>query len=93
MDVKEGCLNIPLDHDSSMATTMHMSFGRYQWLSLPFGVSSAPKEFQLGLTTALEGLDDLANIADDILVFGVGDTYAEAELALDKNLVALMKEQ
>ena len=90
VDVKEGFLNIPLDHESSMATTMHTSFGRYRWLRLPFGVSSAPEEFQLRLMTALEGLDGLANIADDILVFCVGNTYAEAELDHDKNLIALM---
>ena len=87
VDVKEGFLNIPLDHESSMATTMHTSFGRYRWLRLPFGVSSAPEEFQQRLMTALEGLDGLANIADDI---HVGDTYAEAELDHDKNLIALM---
>ena len=40
--------------------------------------------------TALEGLDGLANIADDILVFGVGDIYTEAELDHDMNSIVLM---
>ena len=88
-----GCvrfLNVPLDHDSSMATTMHTSYGRYHWLRLPFGVASAPEEFQMRLATALEGLPGLANIADDILIFGEGDTSTEAEIDHDRNLISLL---
>ena len=54
-------------------TTMHTSYGRYRWTRLPFGVSSAPEEFQVRLMTALEGLEGTALVADDILAFGVGD--------------------
>lgn len=91
VDVLDGFLNVPLDHESSLATTMHTSYGRYRWLRLPFGISSAPEEFQLRLSTALEGLKGIANIADDILLFGEGDTYADAEVDHDQNFLALMQ--
>ena len=90
IDVKEGYLHIPLDKESSLLTTMHTSYGRYKWNRLPFGISSAPEEFQNRLMTALEGLEGTALVADDILIFGVGDTYAAAEVDHDKKLIELM---
>ena len=79
VDVREGFLHIPLDEESSWMTTMHTSYGRYRWLRLPFGIRSAPEEFQMRLSTAFEGLDGIVCIADDILVFGEGQDLAEAE--------------
>ena len=74
-----------------MATTMHMSYGHYCWLQLPFGVSSAPEEFQMRLATALEGPKGIANIADDILIYRKGDTKAEVDVDHDRNLIALLE--
>lgn len=91
IDVKDGYLHIPLDEKSSYMTTMHTSYGRYRWTRLPFGISSAPEEFQSRLMTALEGLKGIALVADDILTYGVGDTYAEAEADHDQNILALMQ--
>ena len=39
-----------------------------------FGISPAPEEFQLRLNEAIEGLDGVRTVADNIIVFGVGDT-------------------
>ena len=72
-------------------TTMHTTYGRYRWLRLPFGINSGPEEFQNRLAMALEGLDGIANIADDIVVFGEGDTYEVASEDHDRRLVALME--
>ena len=36
-------------------------------------------------------LDGIAIIADDILVYGTGDTYEEAEANHDANVIALME--
>ncbi len=91
IDIHEAFLHVPLDEESSLMTTMHTSFGRYRWLRLPFGVSSAPEEFQMRLSTALEGLEGVINIADDILLFGEGDTYDTAEIDHDRRFVALME--
>ena len=46
---------------------------------MPFGISSAPEEYQRRMNQALEGLEGIAIVADDILVFGEGKTDAEAE--------------
>ena len=43
------------------------------------------------LKTALEGLDGIVCIADDILVFGEGNDYAVAERDHDRRFVALME--
>jgi hypothetical protein len=91
VDVKDGFLHVPLDEESSYMTTMHTSFGRYRWLRLPFGITSAPEEFQMRLNTALEGLEGTACIADDILIYGEGDTKEEAQQDHDRRFVALME--
>ena len=41
--------------------------------------------------TALENLEGTALVADDILIFGTGNTYKEAEVNHDKHLTALME--
>ena len=90
-DVKDGFLHIPLDEESSWMTTMHTSYGRYRWLRLPFGITSAPEEFQTRLTTALEGLEGIICIADDILVYGEGNDYKEAEKDHERRFKALFE--
>ena len=37
---------------------------------MPFGISTAPEEFQRRLSTALEGLKGVSVVADDILIYG-----------------------
>lgn len=41
---------------------------------MPFGIAPATEEFKCRLNEALEGLDGVRTIADDIIGFGVGDT-------------------
>ena len=72
-------------------TTMHTSYGRYCWQRLRFGISSAPEEFQMRLISALEGLEGIICIADDILVFGEGTDFTEPEKDHDRRFVALME--
>ena len=50
-----------------------------QMASSTLCISSAPEEFQLRLTTALEGLQGIICIADDILLYGEGNDYEEAQ--------------
>ena len=67
-----GFSQVQLDDGSSHLTTMHIPIGRVGWLRLPSGICSAPAEFQRGQREVLEGLDEVINIADDILIFGRG---------------------
>ena len=90
VDALDGFTQVPLCQQSSLVTTMHTPWGRYRWLRLPYGVSSAPEEFQMRMQEALDGLNGVGNIADDILVYGLGDSPAEAEADHDRNLRALL---
>ena len=58
---------------------------------MPFGVSSAPEEFQRRIHEIWQGLAGVAVIADDILVYGCGDTEEEYIKDHDANLKALLK--
>ena len=70
---------------------MCTSYGRYRWLCLPFGITSAPEEFQMRLRTALEGLEGIVCIATDILLVGEGADFAEPEKDDDRRFIALME--
>ena len=69
---------------------MHTLIGRYRWLRMPFGARLGPEEYQWRQHEALEGLVSVVNKADDILVFGCGDTIEEAEKDRDINLWNVM---
>ena len=58
---------------------------------MPFGISSAPEEFQRRQHEILDGLAGTEVIADDILVYGCGKTEEEALLDHDKNLKTLLQ--
>ena len=76
----DGFTQVQLDEQSSFATTMQTPWGRYRWLRLPYGISSA-----------LDGLPGVFRIADDILIYGLGDSPEEAEVSHDKHLSLLMQ--
>ena len=90
VDVYKGFTNTELDESSSYLTTMHTPIGRYRWLRMPYGVSLGPEEYQRRQHEVLEGLKGVVNKADDILVFGCGDSIEEAEKDHDVNLWNLM---
>ena len=91
LDAKNGFWHVELDDDSSRLTTFNSPFGRFRWLRLPFGLCTAPEEFQRRLNHALVGLKGVRTIHDDILVFGEGSTEDEALVDHDRNLRLLMQ--
>ena len=91
MDASNGFWQVELDHESSLLTTFNSPFGRYRFLRLPFGVTSASEEYQQRMMQELEGLEGIVIVADDILILGNGSTDREAEINHDKNLVELLK--
>ena len=58
---------------------------------LPFGLSVSSEIFQKRLCQALEGLNGVATVAEDILVYGIGDTFEEATIDHDAKLQALLE--
>ena len=91
VDLSHGYWHCVLEEDSSVLTTFSTPFGRYRWTRLPFGLSVSSEIFQKRLLQALEGLVGIACIADDVLIYGVGDTLDEATKDHDKNLTSLLK--
>ena len=90
LDLKEGFWHVKLSEKSSYLTTFWTPFGRYRWLCMPFGISSAPEEFQRRQHEAIEGLQGTENLIDDILVYGKGQTIDEAIADHDRNLKTLL---
>ena len=90
VDLTAGYWHCVLDDESSLLTTFATPFGRYRWKRLPFGLSASSEIFQKRVSQALEGLEGILNITDDILVYGVGDTEDEACRDHDSKLEALL---
>lgn len=78
VDAKKGFWQVVLDEASSKLTTFWTPFGRYRWTRLPFGISSAPEIFQMKMREVLDGLEGVECLADDVLIYGRGETLEEA---------------
>ena len=59
---------------------------------MPFGIKPAPEIFQRRLEQALEGLPGVKNIYDDVIIYGEGETWAEAERNHDERMEALLQQ-
>lgn len=90
LDVRSGFWHVQLDTPSSLLTTFHTPFGRYRWLRMHFGISSAPEVFQRRMHELIEGLRGVEVVADDFVVIGFGDTVQEAATDHDRNLKELL---
>ena len=53
-DTKDGFLQVKLSDKSSHLTTFWTPYVRYKWKRMPFGISTAPEEFQRRLSECLE---------------------------------------
>ena len=91
LDVKEAYWPVRLDDESSYMTTMITPFGRFRWSRLPFGLSVASEIFQRKLHEALNGLEGVFTIADDIIVVGCAETDEDAKRDNDQKLEKLYK--
>ncbi|CAC5419609.1 unnamed protein product [Mytilus coruscus] len=71
VDAKNGFWHVELDDDSSLLTIFNTSFGRYRWLRMLFGLSSAPEEYLRRQYQNIEGLPGVRSnsIIDDIQIF------------------------
>ena len=72
VDVKDGFWHV------FVLTTFGTPWGGFRWVRMPFGIAPVPEAFQRRLNEAIEGLDSVRTIADDIIVFGVEDTEHDA---------------
>lgn len=68
IDASSGFWQVKIDLESSKLVTFNSPFGRYKYLRLPFGINSAPEVFQRRMTQALDDIEGVPVIVDDILV-------------------------
>ncbi|XP_003729725.2 uncharacterized protein K02A2.6-like [Strongylocentrotus purpuratus] len=79
-DLKDGYLHCVLDDDSSLLTTFATPWGRYKWKRLPFGLKVSSEIFQKRLHLALDGLQGVRCVADDIIIWGNSDAEHDTRL-------------
>ncbi|XP_037528497.1 uncharacterized protein K02A2.6-like [Rhipicephalus sanguineus] len=70
LDATSGFHQVKLAEASQELTTFVTPFGRYCFCRLPFGITSAPEYFQKQMARILDGQEGVANMIDDVLVFG-----------------------
>jgi hypothetical protein len=70
LDATQGFHHVVLDEESSLLTTFNTPFGRYKWLRMPFGISSASEVFHRKMVECLHGIDGVEVFIDDIAVWG-----------------------
>ena len=79
-----------LDEESSKLT-FDTPFGQYLWKRLPFGLSVLSEIFQKRLNQALDHLDGLLTVHDDMVICGAGDTDEEAIRDHDSKVEAFLE--
>ena len=57
---------------------------------MPFGISPAPEYFQQFLEREIENLPGVRTVADDIIIYGEGDTIEAATIDHDRKLKAFL---
>ncbi len=55
LDARSGFWQIKLDYESSLLTTFSTPFGRYRFLRMPFGVTSASEVIQRAMEELFAG--------------------------------------
>ena len=58
---------------------------------MPFGISSAPKEFQQKIYEPKEGMSGNEVVTDDLIAIAYGDTFEKEPQDHDKNLLPFLK--
>ena len=90
LDLASAYWHVHLDEESSLLTTFQTPYGRYRWKRLPFGTCVSSELFQKRLNIALDGLDGVIGLSDDVIIYGSGDTVEAATPDHDTNLTALL---
>ena len=68
-DASMGYFQVPLDEESQALTTFATPWGRYKHLRATMGLSSAGDEYNRRGDLALEGINNMEKIVDDVLLY------------------------
>uniref|UniRef100_A0A224Z9X1 RNA-directed DNA polymerase n=1 Tax=Rhipicephalus zambeziensis TaxID=60191 RepID=A0A224Z9X1_9ACAR len=89
LDLKNGYHQLELDAPSRQLTTFSTHVGLFRYKRLNFGISSAAEIFQNTIRQVLNGIPNVLNVSDDILVFG--QTKQEHDTSLEAVLQRLQE--
>lgn len=68
LDMKEGFYHVELSDESTKLCTFATPFGRFKFLRMPFGISSAPEVFQKIASTVFDGIEGVTVYFDDVII-------------------------
>ena len=80
IDASSGYWQIPLDEESSYLTTYNTPFGRYRYLRMPFGISSASELWQCSMEEEFGDIEGAEIIVGDLVVWGRNDEERDKRL-------------
>ena len=80
LDASKAFFQVQLDSESSKLLTFNTPFGRHRYLRMPMGILSAPEVYQHRMELVVEGLEGVAVMMDDILVYGQSEEDHDAHL-------------
>ncbi|UYV61749.1 hypothetical protein LAZ67_1006322, partial [Cordylochernes scorpioides] len=85
LDAKSAFWQVPLSENTSKYLVMSTPFGRYRFLRLPFGISSAPEIFQKIMHKIFCDIPNVVCYIDDLLIWGnsIEDHNSTLEKVLD----------
>lgn len=81
IDLEAAYFQLPLHEESRDLTAFITHEGLFRFCRVPYGLASAPSAFQKMLATVLEGLPNVANYLDDIILWGKTRAAHDATLA------------
>ena len=86
LDLTNAYLQMVLDPECRKFATINTHCGLYEYTRLPFGISSAPAQFQKTMAIILQGLPKVLCYIDDILITGKDDNdhYTNLETVLKR---------
>lgn len=70
LDASNGFWQLKLNDRSSELCTFNTPYGRYRYLRLPFGISSAPEVYHKTVHEIFENIPNVYTSMDDIIVWG-----------------------
>ena len=70
LDATKGYWQVPLEKESQDFTTFITPFGRFKFLRAPIGLTSSQDEYYARGNEALQGIEQVEKVVDDILIQG-----------------------
>lgn len=80
LDADKAFWQIKLTENSSKLITFNTSFGRYKFLRLPYGISSAPEIFHRCFQDMFSEIEGVQIYLDDLIVYGKNETEHNTRL-------------